>query len=117
MDLDLGPMELGAIYALMRHRDDRLEEQRTIDLREQQAQAPQPEEPTRFVGTPFGEVYPEPTDTELVGDWGDFIGQDALKRTLMVYMTKAQEQHEALPHVLLATGFPGYGKTTLGENS
>jgi len=113
---DIGALELGAIYAMTRHRDDVLRDERLEQMQMQQEQrrveAVATVEP---VSTPWGEGYPEPTNVEMVGDWGDFIGQDALKRTLMVYMTKAQELDEALPHVLLATGQPGVGKSTVAK--
>lgn len=42
----------------------------------------------------------------------EYIGQDALKHRLQVYIQAAQQREEALDHVLLY-GPPGLGKTTL----
>jgi Holliday junction DNA helicase RuvB len=42
----------------------------------------------------------------------DFIGQDALKKNLEVFVAAAKKRNEALDHVLLY-GPPGLGKTTL----
>jgi Holliday junction DNA helicase RuvB len=46
----------------------------------------------------------------------DFIGQQALRENLLVYINAAKQREEALDHVLLH-GPPGLGKTTLAQNS
>ncbi|WP_217915709.1 Holliday junction branch migration DNA helicase RuvB [Miltoncostaea marina] len=43
---------------------------------------------------------------------GDFIGQDAVKQQLAIFLQAARQRGEALDHVLLA-GPPGLGKTSL----
>ena len=47
--------------------------------------------------------------------WDDFIGQDKLKRQLLVHIAYAQNTRTPLPHVLLASGSPGVGKTTIAR--
>lgn len=42
----------------------------------------------------------------------DYIGQEKIKRNLMVYIEAARQRGEALDHILLS-GPPGLGKTTL----
>ncbi|HOX08455.1 MAG TPA: Holliday junction branch migration DNA helicase RuvB [Planctomycetota bacterium] len=44
--------------------------------------------------------------------FGDFVGQDDLKRNLQLYIQAARARKEPLDHVLLS-GPPGLGKTTL----
>lgn len=52
---------------------------------------------------------------EFVADWNSYIGQEPMKRQLRVYMDAAKELWEPLPHILLASGLPGAGKTTLAR--
>src|SRR5512140_1486690 len=44
----------------------------------------------------------------------DFVGQEALKAKLKVFVTAARQRGEALDHILLC-GPPGLGKTTLAH--
>lgn len=44
----------------------------------------------------------------------DFVGQQALRENLLVYINAAKKRNEALDHVLLH-GPPGLGKTTLAQ--
>jgi len=44
--------------------------------------------------------------------WDDFIGQDKVKKNLLVYSRAAKKRDESLDHVLIY-GPPGLGKTTL----
>ena len=44
----------------------------------------------------------------------DFVGQQAVRDNLRVFIKAAQQRSEALDHVLLA-GPPGLGKTTLAQ--
>lgn len=45
----------------------------------------------------------------------DFIGQDTARLQLLTAMRGAQLRGEAMPHVLLASGHAGIGKTTLAK--
>lgn len=54
------------------------------------------------------------TSTYYPDGWDEFIGQDTAKRTLQVKIAAAKERGVPLSHVLLASGTPGVGKTTLG---
>jgi holliday junction DNA helicase RuvB len=51
------------------------------------------------------DIYPD--------DWEGFVGQDKVKRQLLVACRSAKKRGESLAHVLLASGEPGIGKTTL----
>ena len=44
-----------------------------------------------------------------------FVGQDMAKQQLMTSMLSASKRGVAMDHVLLASGHPGIGKTTLGK--
>jgi Holliday junction DNA helicase RuvB len=44
----------------------------------------------------------------------EFIGQDAMKKNLSVFISAAKERRESLDHLFL-TGPPGLGKTTLAQ--
>lgn len=57
----------------------------------------------------------EHSDLVVPESWADFIGQEKLKRQLLVHIAYAQETFTRLPHVLLASGMPGVGKTTLSR--
>ena len=46
-------------------------------------------------------------------DWEGFVGQDLAKRQLRVAVESAARRKAPLGHVLLASGTPGIGKTTL----
>lgn len=50
-----------------------------------------------------------------VKTWQQFVGQEPMKAQLQVFIDDALERNVALPHVLLASGMPGVGKTTLAQ--
>jgi Holliday junction DNA helicase RuvB len=50
-----------------------------------------------------------------VEDWDSFVGQESLKEQLRVHIDASIERMEVLDHVLLASGMPGVGKTTLAR--
>lgn len=52
---------------------------------------------------------------EYVLSWDDYVGQDALKRELDVYIDEAMLLDKPLPHCLFASGIPGVGKTTIAR--
>lgn len=45
--------------------------------------------------------------------WDNFIGQEHAKEELLIACQAAKERGERLPHILLASGSPGVGKTNL----
>jgi len=52
---------------------------------------------------------------EYVADWNHYIGQEPMKRQLRVFIDDAVQRWASMPHVLLASGMPGAGKTTLAR--
>jgi Holliday junction DNA helicase RuvB len=69
---------------------------------------PQPEEITPQQDyTPFR--------TESTPEWDEYVGQEALKRQIRVAINGAKARGERLEHVLLASGMPGVGKTTMAR--
>jgi Holliday junction DNA helicase RuvB len=50
-----------------------------------------------------------------VPDWGSFVGQEQVKDMLRVHIDASVMRMEVLDHVLLASGMPGVGKTTLAR--
>lgn len=52
---------------------------------------------------------------EYVKSWDSYIGQEPMKKRLMTHIQAAINSWDRLPHVLLASGMPGVGKTTLAR--
>ena len=130
-DLGLGIAEAGAAYALLRHGQDRQAETIVREMREQEARAEARAESAEIFGTgPHIEVHvhtgeDEPgiapvnfldfAKTNMPQDWDDYIGQEPLKRQVAVHIASAKHRKAPLPHTLLASGYPGVGKTTLAR--
>lgn len=53
--------------------------------------------------------------TSPPAEWDAYIGQDPLKNQVLVYIKAAKARGAALPHILLASGYPGVGKTTMAR--
>src|SRR3954465_13556913 len=51
----------------------------------------------------------------FVPEWSGYVGQEPLKEQLRVHIASAQRRGDRLEHVLLASGQPGVGKTTLAR--
>src|SRR3972149_5980672 len=47
-------------------------------------------------------------------DWGEFYGQENIKKSLQIAMTAATKRKEPIEHILLY-GPPGLGKTTISH--
>lgn len=58
----------------------------------------------------------EPSNVPVyVPDWDSFVGQEPLKAQLKMHIAASGSRCEQLDHVLLASGMPGVGKTTLAR--
>lgn len=105
MDFDFDPMDVGAFWAISGHVTDR----QTRQLKNSLA-----------TNVMVEEVKPElinAAEHKLEGpqDWDSFVGQDNVKNQLRVHIDSAKKRGKALDHVLLASGMPGVGKTTLAH--
>lgn len=65
-------------------------------------------------GIPFVNALDYATES-LPASWDEYVGQEPMKRQLAVYMKSAQVRGARFPHTLLASGFPGVGKTTMAR--
>ena len=66
------------------------------------------------------EVEPQPINNlEHVNastpEWDEYIGQEPLKKQIAIWIASAKKRGQRLPHTLLASGFPGVGKTTMAR--
>jgi Holliday junction DNA helicase RuvB len=52
---------------------------------------------------------------EYVADWDSYVGQEPMKRQLQIHMDATTARWGILDHILLASGMPGVGKTTLAR--
>ncbi|MDQ3602750.1 MAG: Holliday junction branch migration DNA helicase RuvB, partial [Actinomycetota bacterium] len=96
------------------------EEMDDFTVRDERGTEEPPEDITGAAG--FGEVGEHPLDPEAhVGDdeptlrpssFDEFVGQEALKQNLRIFVQAAKQRDEPLDHILL-DGPPGLGKTTL----
>lgn len=108
----IDPIDGGAAFALAGVLTDEIRE-------EIRANRPQL---TVVVEQPAPEAAPPPPPPinaaeglEPVADWDSYIGQENLKRQLWVRIASARARGCALEHVMLASGFPGVGKTTMAR--
>lgn len=103
---------VGTGYALFRHGQD-VQTRQIIEALRERDDDPTPieivvnNEPEAAVNTRV-----VATDND---QWDKFIGQEPLKRQLKVYIESAISRGVALPHTLLASGFPGVGKTHMAR--
>lgn len=52
---------------------------------------------------------------EYVKDWDSYVGQEPMKEQLNIHIEATIQRWGILPHVLLESGMPGVGKTTLAR--
>lgn len=114
-----GPLEAGAAYALFRHGQDRQTQQLINAMRRQQDldEDPEPVEVNVHVHTDEDERGAAPVNmldfatADMPESWDDYIGQEPLKRQLLIAINSAKVRRARLPHILLASGMPGVGKS------
>jgi Holliday junction DNA helicase RuvB len=114
---DLGDaMFAGTAYAMFRHGQDRQTAQLVEALAGQQqitvnvnVNTAEEEEPGVVINAL------DYTTAMMPQGWDDYIGQEPMKRQIAVYMKSAQQRGARFPHTLLASGYPGVGKTTLAR--
>jgi Holliday junction DNA helicase RuvB len=114
----MNAMAAGAAYALYRHGQDRQTAQ-LLDALQQPPAATQVNVNVHLSDEDPKGIAPvnalDHTKAPTLEGWDDFVGQDPLKRQLLVHINAAQALGVALPHVLLASGRPGIGKTTMAR--
>lgn len=107
-----GPLEAGAAFALAGHLFDRhAEKVSTGHPQDQHVEVdvhvhPEKEPTPTLINAAEGKRSPK---------WDTFFGQEPLKRQISVHIESAKQREAALEHVLLASGMPGAGKTTLAR--
>jgi len=113
----VNPLMAGAAYALYRHGQDQQTAQ-LISALQQQGPAVTHIDVHLSDEDPKGIAPVNAIDyatTSVPDTWDDYIGQDPLKRQLMVYIRSAQARGRAMEHILLASGRAGVGKTTMAR--
>jgi Holliday junction DNA helicase RuvB len=117
----VNPLAAGAAYALYRHGQDQQTNQ-LINALQHPAHVQNPTHVNVNVNVntedPKGIPAVNALDFSTAAvpeSWNDYIGQEPLKRQLMVHMNATQALGQALPHILLASGRPGVGKTTMAR--
>lgn len=116
MDDDVGALELGAGYALFRHGQDQQTAALIAALRQDDSARDQTDDPDApDVIQPAVNALDFTDPANLPEDLDDYIGQAPLKNQIMVRITSAQLRDEPLSHILLASGYPGVGKTTMAR--
>jgi holliday junction DNA helicase RuvB len=127
-DDGLDALEAGAMYALYRHGQDRQTQQLIAAMRQGQQRPVDDDDEVHVdldvdvhVHTDEDERGIAPVNmldfatTDMLQDWDEFIGQEPLKKQIAVYMSSAKMRGTAMPHILLASGYPGVGKTTIAR--
>lgn len=112
-------LELGAGYALLRHGQD-VQTAEIINAMPRGVDDAPVQRVEVHVHTDEDERGIAPVNfldfaTDMPTDWDEYIGQEPLKKQLAVYMNAARMKDSRLPHTLLASGYPGVGKTTMAR--
>jgi len=125
MDDGFSALAAGSAYAMFRHGQDQQTAQILRAMSEHGDDEEQaPAEPARVdVHVHLTEEDPDiPAinaldyiSAEMPDSWDDFVGQEPLKKQLSVYMKSADIRDDRLPHTLLASGYPGVGKTMMAR--
>lgn len=112
---DFDAIDFGAAYALYMHGQDVQSERLIGALREREYDP----DATRVIQVSEPErVVPAINHNQFIedpGDWDSYIGQEPLKNQLMISIGSAKIRGKRLPHVLLASGYPGVGKTKMAR--
>ena len=113
----MSPFGMGAAYALYRHGQDQQTAQ-LLNAFQRPATTQVNVEVHLSDEDPKG-IAPvnarEHSKAYVLTSWDDYIGQAPLKRQLMVHIGAARQRGRALPHVLLASGKAGVGKTAMAR--
>lgn len=120
---DFDALDAGLLYGFYRHGQDRQTARlvgaiedlnaRLNQHEDHEVEADDPEPDSSESVAPIN-ALDFTTDT-LPEDWDDYIGQEPLKQQLLVRVNAALKRDARLPHTLLASGFPGVGKTTMAR--
>ena len=116
---EFGAADAGTAYALMRHGQDRQADRILDGLSALRDYEPEPVEV--HVHLHEGDETARPVNAldfstaDMPNDWDEYIGQEPMKQQLAVYIASTQMRNQAFPHTLLASGFPGVGKTTMAR--
>lgn len=112
-------LAMGTGYGLYRHGQDAQTARILQALQTMPPATTQVDVRVRITDEDEGEAQPvnalDFATADVPDGWDDFIGQDGLKETLQVKIAAAKRRGKALDHVLLASGVPGIGKTTVGR--
>lgn len=118
MEPGFDPLMAGTAYAMYRHGQDRQTEQLANLINRNRGPGNitvnvnvTPEDEAKGIAPVNAAQYSKMTVTS----WDEYIGQEPMKRQLQIYMDSARKRGEVLPHVLLASGVPGIGKTTMAR--
>lgn len=105
--MDFDPLDIGAAWAVGGHVADRQTRQLKESFDRKQTVVIEEERPQLINAAEHTLEGPQ--------DWNSFIGQERVKVQLAVHINSALVRNEPLDHVLLASGMPGVGKTTLAH--
>lgn len=113
----------GTAYALFRYGQDQQTEQLVAAMRQRRQQDPTPVEVNVTVANDSDEDRPGQAPINALDlsrepipeSWDDYVGQEPLKRQMQIHIASAKARGERLPHTLLASGYPGVGKTMLAR--